>query len=126
MKRLWLGVALMAVLLVSGFWVGTFMNSTGTAIAGTLDSAAEAALSGDWQAADDWVKDAHTKWDELWHKVASVADHAPMDEIDSLFAQLKIYTAAQDRWEFAAYCQRISQLVLAVGEAHSFNWWNLL
>lgn len=126
MNRFWLGITLAAVLLVAGIWVGSYMNSTGSAICDTLEAAAEEALSGDWQTASDLVTNAHNNWDKVWHTVATVADHSPMDEIDGLFAQLNIYAQAQDRWEFSAYCQRISQLILAVGEAHSFNWWNLL
>lgn len=126
MNRFWLGITLAAVLLVAGIWVGSYMNTTGNGICDTLEDAAEEALSGDWQTAADLVTSAQNNWDTVWHTVAAVADHAPMDEIDGLFAQLNIYAQSQDRWEFAAYCHRISQLVLAVGEAHSFNWWNLL
>jgi len=126
MSRLWLGTSLMTVLLAAGIWVGSYMNTTGSAISVTLDSASEAALSGDLQTASRLAEEAKDKWDAVWHRIAAMADHAPMDEIDSLFAQLTIYANTGASGDFAAYCSRISQLILAVGEAHSFNWWNLL
>ena len=126
MSRLWLGIGLMVVLLGLGIGIGSYMNTTGSAISVTLDSASEAALSGDLQTASLLAEEAKDKWDTVWHRIAAMADHAPMDEIDSLFAQLKNYATAEAASDFAAYCARISQLILAVGEAHSFNWWNLL
>lgn len=126
MNRLWLGIGLMAVLLAVGIGVGSYMNTTGEAIRTTLDSAAETALAGDLEAAVTLAADAKAQWDADWHRVAAMADHAPMDEIDSLFALLENYAAAGLTGEFAAHCSRIAQLISAVGEAHSFNWWNLL
>ena len=126
MGRFWLGIVLIAVLFAAGIGVGSFMNATGSTICDTLDSAAETALSGDLQAATGLAKDAQNKWDSAWHRIAAMADHAPMDEIDGLFAQLNIYAETGAAGDFAAYCSRISQLIFAVGEAHSFNWWNLL
>lgn len=126
MNRLWLGIGLMAVLLAAGIWVGSFMDRTTAQISGALESAANTALSGDLQGATALSADAQHRWDNAWHRVAAMADHAPMDEIDSLFAQLAIYADTGTPEEFAGYCRRISRLVLAVGEAHCFSWWNLL
>ena len=126
MKRLWLGVILTAILLVAGIVIGSFMVHTGDTIAGILDNAADAALSGNFQTATALAEDAHNRWDTAWHWIAAAADHAPMDEIDSLFAQILVYADTGAEQEFAAHCKRISMLVSAVGEAHSFNWWNLL
>lgn len=126
MNRLWLGIGLMVALLAMGIWVGSYMNTTGNTISTVLDSAAETALSGDLQTATQLVENAKAEWDGIWHWVAAIADHAPMDEIDSLFALLEKYADAGLTGEFAAHCSRIAQLISAVGEAHSFNWWNLL
>lgn len=126
MSRLWLGIGLMAVLLAAGIWVGNYMNTTGNDISAILDSAAETALSRDLQTATELAENAKDKWDTVWHRIAAMADHTPMDEIDSLFAQLENYAAAGLTGEFAAHCSRIAQLISAVAEAHSFNWWNLL
>ena len=126
MNRLWFGIILLVLLLVVGIWVGYFMNSTGGEIRVLLDSAAETALTGDLQTATALATDAQEQWEAAWHRIAAMADHAPMDEIDGLFSQLTIYANTDAAADFAAYCGRISQLIHAVGEAHSLNWWNLL
>ena len=126
MKRLWLGIILAGILLVSGFWVSSLIHRASAEIAGALESAAADALSGNFQTATAGAENAHARWESAWRKVAAVADHAPMDEIDSLFAQLTVYADTGNADAFAAYCRRIAQLILAVGEAHSFSWWNLL
>ena len=126
MNRLWLGIVLMATLLAAGIWVGSYMNTTGTAISSTLDSAAAAALSGDWQAASGLAENARNQWDAAWHRIAAMADHAPMEEIDSLFAKLEVYAREKQTVAFAACCARLSSLVQAMGEVHGLQWWNLL
>ena len=126
MKRLWLGAGLAAILLALGIWTSISISTMENAIAGTLETAAEEALSGNFQTATTLVKSAHSQWEDSWHRIAVIADHAPMDEIDSLFAQVLIYAETGSPGEFAAHCQRISKLIIAVGEAHAFNWWNLL
>ena len=93
---------------------------------GTLSHALLLTGSGDLQAAAALAEDARKTWNDGWRRVATMADHAPMDEIDGLFAQLVIYADSGAIEEFSGYCRRISKLVLAVGEAHSFSWWNLL
>ena len=72
------------------------------------------------------AQQAQEKWQQQWHSVAALADHAPMDEIDGLFAQMETYSKAGAAVDAAACCARLSKLVAAVGEAHSLNWWNLL
>ena len=126
MKRLWLGLILAVILLVAGLWISSLINRSTDTIAGALDAAAEAALAGNFQTAAVLAENAQSQWEDSWHRIASVADHAPMDEIDSLFAQLAVYARADNNDDFAAYCLRLSKLILAVGEAHTFNWWNLL
>ena len=54
------------------------------------------------------------------------ADHAPMDEIDSLFAQMEVYAQARDSLHFGSYCARLAELITAVSDAHQLNWWNFL
>lgn len=126
MQRFWLGIGLLVLFLALGLWISYTMDGTHQTIAQTLDQAAEQTLSGDLDAGVALAQQAHSDWDTHWHKIASVADHAPMDEIDGLFAQLEIYSQTDSRADFAAYCARLAKLVSAVGEAHTLNWWNLL
>ena len=126
MSRFLLGVGLLLIFLSVGLWVANASAQTSEAIAQTLTLAADTALAGDLNTGKQLAQKARQDWDSQWHATASVADHAPMDEIDGLFGQLSAYEQANAATEFAACCARLSQLVTAIGEAHGLTWWNLL
>lgn len=126
MGRFWLGIGILVVFLVLGLWVTYAMDNIHSEISQTLERAATQTLSGDLTEGITLVQQAKDRWQSHWHGTASVADHAPMDEIDGLFAQLEAYGQAGLSTDFATYCARLSNLVAAVGEAHSLTWWNLL
>lgn len=121
-----LGIGILVLFLGLGIWIGCVMDQVHIGIADTLDVAAEQALSGELTVARQTAQQAKTSWDAHWHGSATVADHAPMDEIDGLLAQLECYGRAEQKGDFAACCRRISLLVRAMSEAHSLTWWNLL
>lgn len=126
MGRFWLGIGILVVFLVLGLGISSAMDDVHLAIADTLDAAAEQALSGDLNAGMETARQAKKAWEKNWHGSATVADHAPMDEIDGLLAQLECFSRANMPGDFAACCTRISLLVRAMSEAHSLTWWNLL
>lgn len=126
MKRFVLGICLLAVMLGLGLWVMYSMNAVNDPVSQLLEDAAQTALAGDLAQGAQLADKARSTWDNCWHGTASAADHAPMDEIDSLFAQVAVYAQTGQAEEFAAHCARLSKLVDAVGEAHSLTWWNLL
>lgn len=126
MKRFYLGVFLLLFFLLFGLWTGHILETIHTEIAEQLTRAADIALSGDLLQAEDIALAAKKQWEASWHGSATVADHAPMDEIDGLLAQLSCFARAGNTGDFAACCTRSSLLVRAISEAHSLTWWNLL
>lgn len=126
MQRLWIGIALLIILLGLGLWTAIAMDKIHQPIAALLNQAAEAALQEDWQDAAALALDAKGEWERHWSAIASVADHTPMDEIDGLFAQLPIFAREEEKSDFAAVCAQLARLTQAMGNAHSLNWWNLL
>lgn len=126
MKHFWSGIGLLAVLLALGLWTSHAMESVHTPIANSLALAAEETLSGDPDRGIAAARQARAQWERHRHATASVADHQPMEEADSLFAQMESFIAAGDVTQFAACCARLSELVRAISEAHTLTWWNLL
>lgn len=126
MSRFWIGIALLAVFLGLGLWVAEAVDAVHMPIAQALEQAAEDALAGDLEAGIARAEEASREWERHWRATAAVADHAPMDEIDGLFAQAQRYAQAGNGADFAAVCGRISRLIEAIGEAHAPGWWNLL
>ena len=125
MGRFAFGVGLLLAMLCLGLVVMFAMDRVNQPVSQLLEDAAQAALAGDLEQGVRLAEQARKTWDNRWHTVASLADHSPMDEIDSLFAQMETYAQAGLTGEFAACCNRLSQLVQAVAEAHSLHWWNL-
>lgn len=126
MGRFWFGLGILLLILALGFFVHFHADSANTEIAEALELAAEKVLQNDITAAHQFAREAHAAWKENWQSTAAFADHAPMDEIDSLFAVLDLYQKTGRHEDFAAYCARTAMLIRAIGEGQTFNWWNLL
>ena len=126
MNRLWFGVGLLVLLLALSLWVTTAMLCVHKPIAESLEQASRQALSGDFPGGVATAQQAQRSWERHKHATASVADHAPMDEIDGLFAELEVYAQSQETVHFAAGCAQLAKLIHAMGEAHGLGWWNFL
>lgn len=126
MKRCWLGVGILLVLLLLSLWVTAVMGDIHEPISFSMKAAGEAALAEDWETAEALATDARTIWYQNRPFTASVADHAPMDEIDTLFARLTVAARNGDAAEFADLCARLSVLLHAMAEGHQALWWNVL
>ena len=126
MKRGWIGLGLLGILLAAGLLVTGFMGRVHREVSQELEEAARAAGAGQWVAAAEAAADAYEDWQDRWRFSAAFADHEPMEQIDAQFAQLWPYLAARDVISFSAACRGLARQVEAIGDAHNLNWWNLL
>ncbi len=126
MKRLWLGVALLAVLLAASIAAQAVTGRIHEPIAKDLEQAADAALAEDWEQANLSYRRARDAWQRCHGATASVADHSPMDELDMLFAELQVFAREREAVHFAATCRSAAQMAQAMAQAHSLTWWNFL
>ena len=126
MKRLWIGMTILSVLLAIGIGTTIFATRTQSDISQKLNQASEAALEGKWQEARILSQDAKEKWETYRNATAAIADHEPMEEIDDLFSQMEVYWLTQQQVPFSVCCASLSVLTEAIGEAHAINWWSLL
>ena len=125
-RHLWIGVGLLLVLLIAGLLLTTFVDHTCIPISQLLEQAGNVSEQGDWETASMLVHSAQIQWEENWNRIATLADHSPMDEIDGLFAQTMAYAKGVSAVDLTAYCRRLASLIRAVSEAHSLTWWNLI
>lgn len=125
MKRSLIGPILLIGLLILGLAVEKNMEQTQQPIARMLDMAAGFAQTEDWTRAEESSRMAKEQWEQSWKISAALADHEPMEEIDSLFARMEVFTG-EDAQEFAAVCRELSRRVEAMAQAHSLDWWNIL
>lgn len=126
MKRNILGFGLLLVLLVLGLLTSRTMEKRHAPIQAALDAAADSVAAENWEDAGMLLQEAKTRWERGWSADAALADHAPMETIDALFARLTEYCREEDTGEFTAGCRELSRLVKAMTDAHKPNWWNLL
>lgn len=126
MKRFWIGMALLLILLIGGFASSFALEKLHTPISNGLSLAAEAALEDRWAEAVSLSQQAQSRWQRQRNAVAAMASHTPMEQIDSLFEELTVYRADGEALPFAACCASLSALINAMAEAHSMSWWNLL
>jgi len=126
MVRGWFGLAILIAFLLLGFLTAGVMDNAHLPTEKLLAQAAEKTLAGDFDGAVALGMEAKNRWDKHWNGTATVADHSPMDDVDSLFAEMEIYAATEEKPHFAAVCQELSQRIQAVAGAHRFSWWNIL
>ena len=72
--------------------------------------AAEAALENNWEDALRFAAQAESQWETDRNPAAVLADHAPLDQIDSLLRQLEPAAAARNGPNYAGLCRQLSQL----------------
>lgn len=121
-----MGALLLAVLLLTGLLTAWDMDRTHSDISRQIEDAAWLALTGDWEKARMAAAAAESRWKSHRNLSSLLADHTPMEEIESLFARIHICSAAREAEEFAASCGELSRKVEAMGEAHRLSWQNLL
>lgn len=120
------GAALLVGLLLLGLVVNWKMGRTHNAISRELEDAAWFALAGDWEAARMASSSAQAKWESNRNLSSLLADNTFMEDIDTLFARISIYSAARENTNFASTCAELSRRAVAMGEAHYFSWQNIL
>lgn len=123
MKRLWIGVAVLIILLALGIGLTAVFSAIHTPLAQTLSQAAVSAQKGDLEAANAAVSQAQRQWEHCRRFSAAVVDHRLLEEMEELFAQLEF---TENPHVLAALCARLSSRAAEMAESQAITWWNLL
>ena len=126
MKRLWLGVIFLSLLLIFGIWQTVCLNRIHGDLSDALSNAAVAAKKRDWDTADALSQYARSQWDRYRKLTASFADHEPLEEAERLFAELQLCKALLLEENYAVVCSDLSQICRSIGESFQISWWNVL
>ena len=125
MKRSWIGLGLLLILLAASLLVTWGMDRIHDPVERNLTTAGEYALAGDWESAEELAMEALEIWERNRTFRACFADHGPVEEVDACFAQLKVYLRLKEETDFAAACGETARKARAMGEAHGLRWENL-
>lgn len=126
MKRMWIGICLLAVILAAGLWLWLGLGGVFGRMSVQLDQAATAASLQNWSAAEKGTQNAQALWERYRTVAAAFSDHEPLEQIDALFGELPIYRDQALFSEYAVVCVHLSRLTEAVEEALSLTWWSFL
>lgn len=124
-KRFWLGTAILTFFLLLGLLTVWAMQAIHEPAQVDLHAAVSAAQDGNYAQAAVFADRAYRRWYAYRSYTACVADHGPMDDVESLFAEMRVYAREQDP-HFTACCAQLEVLLRAIAEAHSPSWWNFL
>ena len=126
MKRSWMGLVLLVVLLLSGLGLSRRMVQSCREDSRLLSLAADAALAENWQQAASLTARARQSWDSWEFFRCAMADHSHAEEIDVLFSVLEVYGAGRSKLSFASVCREAAQKLEDLGDAQKLNLHNLL
>ena len=126
LKRIWFGAGLLVFLLILGICCGFLVERTCLSQARKLDRAAVLAADSDWAAARTLTQQAKQDWDQKQLLIAALCDHAPMDQIEGLFAQLEAFSDARSATSYSSTCVFLARQLESLGRSHSLTADNLL
>ena len=126
MKRFWLGIGILFVLVVLGVTATVGMHRICDPLTHQLEQAAQAAQAGQWEQALRLSGDARARWEHFRKLSASVTSHEPMEEADALFQMLEVFYQQRDQAHFAECCVHLASLTDAISESQSVYWWTVL
>ena len=120
MKRFWIGISVLAILLASGWVVACFMDRCHAPIGDALVEASQVALEGQLAQASQIAQRAQKQWLHCRDFTAAFADHSVLEEMDALFAEIAVCAAAQDiDFEGIAFISARATHV----DCRGYRWW---
>lgn len=126
MKRFWIGIVFLILLLSFGLTMTCFSRDFCVPFSQGMADAAAAAQAGNWEDATEKVLQCRIRWEKRQHFLAAFTDHEPIEQIDALFSQLDIYGKNRSATDFSVICQQLRHWAQAIDESHGLKWWSLL
>ena len=126
MKRLWIGVGFLVVMLVLAILLTVVFDRIHTPFSEDLQKAADLAMAQEWEKATALTRQARADWLKYRELIAAVADHEPLEKMEYLLDQLEVYAQMRRTADFSAICVELAALADAMLESQSLTWWNFL
>ena len=124
MKRMWIGAAILGILLAAGLLVGEVMERRTAPGAEQLRQAAEFARAEQWEQATALADGVRADWERTKWLAEILATHENLEQIEISFGQLGSY-AGVDGAAYSALCGALASQLEALGKAHGCSLGNL-
>lgn len=125
-KRFYLGLVILLILLALGIGTAWGMQSMHEPVQTLLEDAARLASEDKMEEALPLARKAYARWEQYHSLTASLADHSPMDDTDTLFQEMLVYGQMAEIPHFVACCRELTVMTEAMYDAHAFSLKNLL
>lgn len=126
MKHLVLGICVLSVLLLIALFSANCLNQTAQQLTSLLNSACQLAEEETLLQADQLAQQAQAIWESRRGLVASLVDHARMDEIDQDFADLESWQRMAFREEYVRTCRSLARKIQSLADAEKAWYYNFL
>ncbi len=126
MKRFWIGICVLCLLLFGSWMAANYIERSYDPIGNELAQAVLAVQQGNWQQAEARISQAQQQWLVCRELTAIFCDHTILEEVESLFAEIRVYAANQEQVAFSTACGRLAVLAQAIAQSHSLMWQNFL
>ena len=124
--RFYLGLSILALFLLLGIFTFWGTEQALQPAADLFSQAAQTALAANLEEGIGLFRQAAGRWTAARAGISTVADHTPLEEIESLLAETEVFAQAGDAEHFAACCARLSRLMEAVSDAHAPAFENII
>ena len=126
MKHLVLGICVLAVILLIALLSANCLNQTAQQLTSLLNRACQLAEEETLLQADQLAQQAQDIWESRRGLVASLVDHARMDEIDQDFADLESWQRMAFREEYVQTCRSLARKIQSLADAEKAWYYNFL
>ena len=126
MKKLWLGLGLLAMLLILGLGELGMLAERSRRAGEALTRAYEAAEAGDMALALDRALRVRRYWESATPAVDAVTSHEETDEIRRSLAELPALAENGQSADFLALCGRLRVMIAHLAEMERPRWYNIL
>ena len=126
MRRLWIGLGFLVVILTVALVLSLSFARIHEPLSQGLRQAEELSREGDWPQARQTLEQCRGQWQKMRNFVAAVADHEPLEELETCLEELRVLGELEESVEFGALCARAASLADAMGNSQAVTWWNLL
>lgn len=126
MKHLILGICVLSVILLIALLAAGCLNQTSQQLTSLLNHACQLAEEETLPQAGQLAEKAQSIWENRRGLVASLVDHARMDEIDQGFADLESWQRMESREEYVQTCRSLARKIQSLADAEKAWYYNFL
>lgn len=126
MKRLWLGIGILAVILALSLMAMGCLGRMTDQTASLLEEAWQLSETGNQAQALALANQARARWTARYGLAASFMDHEELEEVTVSFAELQAWGALEKREEFAVRCRSLACLLRELGRGERLLYYTFL